>query len=356
MSDQSQESLPPTPVEDEPSAESPELRAILDSLKSLVPQARAAISKANDLKGLDAVRVEFLGKKGHLTEINKRFGKLSGEERPIAGRMLNLHKGEILTLFKKRSDELEARELEETLLKETVDVTLPGLRPALGAHHPVAQVTRQITDIFMNMGFSLRYGPEIETEWLNFDALNVPREHPARDMQDTLYADRGYVLRTHTSPTQVRNMLDMEPPMAVITTGKVYRHDSDATHSPMFHQMEGFAVGEGISFGHLKGVLHEFLEAFYGEGVKVRFRPSFFPFTEPSAEVDVWSDAHGGWIEVLGSGMIHPNVLRNGGIDPEKYTGFAFGLGIDRLTMIKYNIPDLRLLFENDIRFLRQFQ
>lgn len=212
MSEESQEVQSPTGTDAVEGEESPELRSILDGLKSLVPQARVAIAKAVDLKALDGVRVEFLGKKGHLTEINKRFGKLSTGERPIAGKMLNLHKGEILSLFKKRSDVLEAKELEAILEKERVDVTLPGLRPTLGAHHPVSIVTRQITEIFMNMGFSLRYGPEVETEWMNFDALNVPPDHPARDMQDTLYADRGFVLRTHTSPTQIRNMLEMEPP------------------------------------------------------------------------------------------------------------------------------------------------
>lgn len=356
MSEQIQEKQTPPPPGEDSSGESPLLRSILEDIRAIGPKARRAISAAKDMRELEQVRTEYTGKKGLLTGINKRMGQLAPEEKPIAGRMVNLHKGEVLVLLKKRTGELEARELEAQLREEAVDVTLPGTRPSLGAHHPVAQVTRQITDIFLNMGFQLRFGPEVETEWLNFDALNVPADHPARDMQDTLYVDRGYVLRTHTSPTQVRNMLQLEPPMAVVTTGKVYRHDSDATHSPMFHQMEGFAVGEGVSFGHLKGVLHEFLRAFYGHEVKIRFRPSYFPFTEPSAEVDVWSDAHGGWLEVLGSGMIHPTVLRHGGIDPEKYTGFAFGLGIDRLTMIKYGIPDLRLLFENDIRFLRQFQ
>lgn len=340
------------PSENEPSQA---LAEILADIKELTPRARHEISQVNDTKGLVDIRVSYLGRKGVFNDLNERMGALPNPEKPIAGKMLNLHKGEILALIEKRAEELERVQLEQKLRSETLDVTLPGLRPARGAHHPIAQTTERIVEIFRELGFRLERGPEIESEWMNFDALNVPQEHPARDMADTLYVDRGYVLRTHTSPTQIRSMLKLKPPMAVITTGKVYRHDYDATHSPMFHQMEGFAIGEDISFGHLKGVLHEFLRAFFGREVKMRFRPSFFPFTEPSAEVDVWNDARGNWLEVLGSGMIHPNVLRNGGIDPEKYSGFAFGLGIDRLTMIKYQIPDLRLLFENDIRFLKQF-
>lgn len=323
--------------------------------KALTPRARQEISEAHDLKTLEEVKVIWLGKKGQFTGLNRRLGSLDITEKPIAGKLLNVHKAEILDLLDTRKKELERKELNEQLRSETLDVTLPGIRPACGALHPIAQVTREVAGIFRDLGFTLESGPEIETEWMCFDALNFPPEHPARDMQDTLFAERGFVLRTHTSPTQIRTMIKREPPMAVITTGKVYRHDSDATHSPMFHQMEGFAISEDISFGHLKGVLHEFLIALFGKDVKMRFRPSFFPFTEPSAEVDVWSDARNDWMEVLGSGMIHPNVLKNGGIDPEKYSGFAFGLGLDRLTMIKYKIPDLRLLFENDVRFLKQF-
>jgi len=340
----------------EASAEySQELTELLTEIGSLTPQARAEIAQAADGKTIEDLRVNWLGKKGKFADFNSLMGKLSTTEKPIAGRILNLHKGGIVTLLNDRRDEIERKELEARLRAEAVDITLPGIRPNRGALHPVHQMTEEIRRIFRDMGFRVESGPEIETEWTNFDALNVPRDHPARDMQDTLYTNRGFVLRTHTSPTQVRTMLKHKPPMAFLTTGRVYRHDSDATHSPMFHQMEGFAVGEDISFGHLKGVLHEFLRALYGPAVKIRFRPSFFPFTEPSAEVDVWSEARGGWLEVLGSGMVHPNVLRNGGIDPEKYAGFAFGLGIDRLAMIKYGIPDLRLLFENDVRFLRQF-
>ncbi len=335
---------------------SKELTSLIDGIEAVLPQARQAISAAPDRKAIEQLRVEFLGKKGKITRLNQRLGKLSAEERPIAGKLLNTQRTEITELLEKRTAELESRELDARIAAEALDVTLPGIRPARGGLHPVTRVAREITDIFRGMGFRLESGPEVETEWLNFDALNMPEDHPARDMQDTFYTERGHVLRTHTSPTQLRSMLAAKPPMAVVTTGKVYRHDSDATHSPMFHQMEGFLVDEGISLGHLKGILHEFLRALYGSEVRTRFRPSFFPFTEPSAEVDIWSEAHGGWMEVLGCGMIHPRVLQNGGIDPEKYGGFAFGLGIDRMTCIKFGIPDLRLLFENDLRFLRQFQ
>lgn len=334
---------------------SQELTDLLADVRSLTPRARQEISAATDLKAIEELRVAWLGKKGHFSSFNKRMGALSNEEKPIAGKALNQNKAEVTELLRKRTDELDRKALEERLRQETLDVTLPGSRPVRGSLHIVTQMTREIAAIFRDLGFRLEYGPEIENEWFNFDALNVPSDHPARDMQDTLYTDRDYVLRTHSSPTQIRSMLNGTPPMAVITTGKVYRHDSDATHSPMFHQMEGFAVAEDITFGHLKSVLHAFLRAIFGEDVKIRFRPSFFPFTEPSAEVDVWSPSRNEWMEVLGSGMIHPNVLRNGGIDPQKYSGFAFGLGIDRLAMIKFGVTDIRLMYENDLRFLKQF-
>ena len=335
--------------------ESPALKALLADIDAMMAPARDAIEAAGDTKRIEELRIELLGKKGRLSEFSSRMGALDAKEKPLAGKALNTGKNAITDLLKQRQEALSVGELNARLAAEAVDVTLPGIRSARGAHHPIALMTREITAIFRSMGFQVESGPEIETEFMNFDALNIPREHPARDMQDSLFVDRGYVLRTHTSPTQIRSYLKLKPPFAVITTGKVYRHDSDATHSPRFHQMEGFAVGEDISFGHLKNVLYEFLRALYGKDVKVQFRPSFFPFTEPSAEVDVWSEARGKWLEVLGSGMIHPNVLRNGGIDPEKYSGFAFGLGIDRLAMLKFGVSDLRLLFENDLRFLRQF-
>jgi phenylalanyl-tRNA synthetase alpha chain len=321
----------------------------------LLPEAREAISKASNSRELDDARVQFLGKKGRLATFNQMMGKFTPEERPQAGKALNSAKQEITALLDARTADLETKELTEKLRKESVDVTLPGIRPSLGARHPIAQVTQEVADIFRSMGFRLESGPEIESEYVNFDALNIPGDHPARDMQDTFYTERGFVLRTHTSPTQIRSMLKLGAPLAVITTGKVYRHDSDATHSPMFHQMEGLLVDRDISFAHLKGILHEFLRTLFGKDVKVRFRPSFFPFTEPSAEVDVWHPARNDWMEVLGSGMVHPNVLRNGGIDPEEFSGFAFGLGMDRLASIKFGIPELRLFFENDVRFLKQF-
>jgi phenylalanyl-tRNA synthetase alpha chain len=334
---------------------SAELTELLADIASTIPAARAAINASTDMKALEEVRVEFLGKKGKLADFNSRMGALSKEEKPVAGKILNARKGEIVTLLKTRQDELESRELDDRIRREAVDITLPGLRGPRGNRHPVALVQQQVVDIFASMGFRLESGPEIETEWLNFDALNMTDDHPARDMQDTFYTERNHVLRTHTSPTQIRSMLRLGAPLAVVTTGRVYRHDSDATHSPMFHQMEGLFVDEGVSVGHLKHVLLTFLRAFYGEDVKVRLRPSFFPFTEPSLEADIWNEQRKGWMEVLGSGMVHPTVLRNGGIDPEKYTGFAFGVGLDRLAMVKYGIPDLRLLFENDVRFLKQF-
>ncbi|CAN5202988.1 phenylalanine--tRNA ligase subunit alpha [soil metagenome] len=335
--------------------QSPALADLIADIARLAPLAKEAIEQAADLKRLEEVRIEFLGKKGKLADFSGRMGALPVTEKPAAGKVLNLRKSELVALFDARSAELEAGALKEKLGAEAVDVTLPGIRTPAGSRHPIAQVTNDIAAIFRGLGFRMETGPEIETEWMNFDALNMTDDHPARDMQDTFYTARGHVLRTHTSPTQIRSMLRLGAPLAVITTGKVYRHDSDATHSPMFHQMEGLLVDEDVSMGHLKGVLAEFLRAFYGANVKYRLRPSFFPFTEPSAEVDVWSDARGGWLEVLGCGMVHPNVLKNGGVDAEKYTGFAFGLGLDRLAMIKFGIPDLRMLFENDVRFLRQF-
>lgn len=331
------------------------LTQLIADMNASLPMARQAIESAPDAAALEQLRIEILGKKGSLVAFNQRMGALVVAEKPIAGKLLNAHKGEINLIFKVRQEAFEVKEMQERLLKEAVDVTLPGVKPPLGTRHPVTQVREELVAIFRDMGFRVESGPEIETEWLNFDALNMLADHPARDMQDTFYVERGYVLRTHTSPTQLRSMLRLKPPFAVITPGRVYRNDSDATHSPMFHQMEGLLVGEGIAFGHLKGVIHDFLRQLYGDKVKIRFRPSFFPFTEPSAEVDVWSDTLGRWLEVLGCGMVHPNVLRNGGIDPDKYSGFAFGLGIDRLATIRFGIGDLRLMFENDVRFLKQF-
>ncbi len=335
---------------------SPELASLLAELAERIPPACDRLAEAGDLAQLDAMRVEVLGKKGLLTELNARMGVLTPAEKPIAGKLLNARKAQFLQAFNARKEVLDAAALQATLQKDAVDVTLPGIRPRTGHLHPITRTTLDIEAIFRSMGFRVERGPEIENEWFNFEALNVPADHPARDMQDTFYVEGPALLRTHTSPTQLRAMMTLKPPMAVVTTGRVYRCDSDATHSPMFHQMEGLYIDRDVSFAHLKGVLNEFIRAFYGPGTATRFRPSFFPFTEPSAEMDIKSPiVKGGWMEVLGCGMVHPNVIEAAGLDPADWKGFAFGLGVDRLAMIKYGITDIRLLTENDMRFLRQF-
>lgn len=331
------------------------LKDFLESIATILPEAKKEIANAPDLKTLEEVKIKFTGKKGELSKFNRLMGQMSGEEKPLAGKEMNERKGEILRLLGERQTQLEEIEMERRIAAEKLDVTLPGIRTPRGSLHPITKTANEIAEIFSQLGFSIESGPEIEGEWMNFDALNMPGDHPARDMQDTFYTERGYVLRTHTSPTQLRSMLKLGAPLAVVTPGRVYRHDSDATHSPMFHQMEGLMIDRDVSFAHLKGVLHEFLAQLIGPQVQIRFRPSFFPFTEPSAEVDIWHEGRGDWMEVLGSGMVHPNVLRNANIDPEEFNGFAFGLGIDRITAVKYGISDIRQFFENDIRFLRQF-
>lgn len=352
------------PAEPLPEGASDALRALLEDAAHTSPEARAVFASIQNLKDLDDARVEFLGKKGRLAAINQRFGTLSAEEKPIAGKLLNQHKAEIIRLEKERREALEAEELQARLKGESIDVTLPGTAAPVGKLHPVTQVRRQIEEIFASLGFRVTESPEVETEWVNFDALNFQPDHPARDMQDTFFAERGRVLRTHTSGNQIRTMTELDPPMAIISSGKVYRCDSDPTHSPMFHQMEGYMVGKDISMAHLKGVLNEFIHGLYGPGVRMRFRPSFFPFTEPSAEVDIdWKSTQGKvgkdtppqWMEILGCGMIHPNVLRNCGIDPEEWSGFAFGLGLDRIAMLKFGIDNIGLLYQGDMRFLGQF-
>jgi len=363
------ESAPASPAgEQAEPASSAALAALLGDISGLTEEARAAFAAATDLRALEDVRLAFLGKKGKLAEANQRFGSLSPEEKPIAGKNLNNHKAQIIHLHKERLGALEAEELNRRLEGEAVDVTLPGIAPPRGRLHPVERVVRDIEATFRALGFRVTESPEIETEWVNFDALNMPADHPARDMQDTFFLDRGgRVLRTHTSGNQIRTMLGGEPPMAALHIGKVYRCDDDVTHSPMFFQMEGFMIDKNISMAHLKGVLNEFVKGMYGKDAKTRFRPSFFPFTEPSAEMDMSCVVCGGkdracrvcsgtgWLEILGCGMIHPQVLRNGGIDPEQWSGFAFGLGLDRITMLKFGINDIRLLYENDLRFLGQF-
>ncbi|HID45400.1 MAG TPA: phenylalanine--tRNA ligase subunit alpha [Chromatiaceae bacterium] len=334
-------------------------------LQQLTEQALAAVQDASDLRALDEVRVAYLGKSGLFTEQLKQLGKLSKEERPKAGQAINKAKQTLQKAIEARKTALEQAALEARLEKERIDVTLPGRGMDKGGLHPVTRTMARIEEIFASAGFKVAEGPEIEDDYHNFEALNIPAHHPARAMHDTFYFDAHRLLRTHTSPVQVRVMKDAEPPFKVIAPGRVYRCDSDVTHTPMFHQVEGFMVDAHVSFADLKGIMHSFLKAFFEKDLKVRFRPSYFPFTEPSAEVDMECVmcggegcrvcSHTGWIEILGCGMIHPEVFGHVGIDTEKYSGYAFGLGVERMTMLRYGVNDLRLFFENDLRFLRQF-
>lgn len=326
----------------------------MDSLDSLVNEARAAFAEVQDVVTLDAVKARFLGKQGQLTELMKGLGKLSAEERPAAGARINVAKQQVEALLNERRDALASALLAQQLAAESLDVTLPGRGITPGGLHPVTKTLNRIVELFSTMGFAVADGPEIENDFHNFTALNIPDSHPARAMHDTFYVENGDVLRTHTSPIQVRYMLNNQLPIKIIAPGRVYRVDSDATHSPMFHQMEGLWVDENISFADLKGVIAEFMRQFFErDDLEVRFRPSFFPFTEPSAEIDVsWGK---GWLEVGGCGMVHPNVLRNVNIDPERYNGFAFGIGLDRFAMLRYGVNDLRAFFDNDLAFLKQF-
>lgn len=337
-----------------------------DRLEGMLEAARAAISEAESEAVLQEVRVRFLGRKGELTAIMKQMGGLSPEERPLIGAVANRVKDEIESAFEARLSDLREAEIARRLSRERVDVTLPGRRFFRGSKHPITLVAEEIADIFASLGFGVEEGPEVEKDFYNFEALNMPKDHPARDMQDTFYISDEVVLRTHTSPVQIRTMLKHAPPVRVIAPGTVYRRDSDITHSPMFHQIEGFLVDRHVTFGDLKGILTAFLSQFFGRGVGVRFRPSFFPFTEPSAEVDIQCVICGGkgcrvcknsgWLEILGSGMIDPEVFKSVNYDPETYTGFAFGMGLERMAMLKYGVNDLRLFFENDLRFLQQFR
>ena len=334
-------------------------------VENTLDRALSEISNSNDLRSLDEVRVSFLGKKGELTTLLKSLGQMDPTERPKAGEAINKAKSAIQDAIEHRKASLANSQLEEELASGSIDITLPGRRSFLGGLHPVTQVLNRIEELFIGSGYEVVTGPEVEDEYHNFEALNIPEHHPARAMHDTFYFGDGGLLRTHTSPSQVRTMEKQNPPIRVICPGRVYRRDSDLTHSPMFHQVEGLVVDEGISFADLKGTLTEFLMKFFEKELAVRFRPSYFPFTEPSAEVDVQCvNCNGkgcrvcsntGWLEVLGSGMVHPNVLNMSGIDTEKYSGFAFGFGADRLAMLLYEVNDLRLFFESDLRFLRQF-
>jgi len=336
-----------------------------DRLEGMLQAAGAAMTEADSESALQDVRVRFLGKKGELTAIMKEMGRLSPEERPVLGALANRVKEELETLFASRQQSIREAEIARRLASERIDVTLPGRSFFVGTRHPITLVAEEIGEIFASLGFGIEEGPEVEKDFYNFEALNMPKDHPARDMQDTFYISDDVVLRTHTSPVQIRTMLRQAPPVRVIAPGTVYRRDSDITHSPMFHQIEGFLVDRHVTFGDLKGILTAFVTQMFGKNVGVRFRPSFFPFTEPSAEVDIQCVICGGagcrvcknsgWLEILGSGMIDPEVFRAVNYDPEKYSGFAFGMGLERIAMLKYGVNDLRLFFENDLRFLKQF-
>jgi phenylalanyl-tRNA synthetase alpha chain len=334
-------------------------------LESLVARTLAEIGGSADLSALDAVRVAALGRKGAVTELLKGLGSLPAAERKAAGAVINEAKSRVSAALDARRAELDAAMLERELASGAIDVTLPGRGQSVGGLHPVTRTRLRIEAIFRRAGFSVAEGPEVEDDFHNFEALNIPANHPARAMHDTFYFGDGRLLRTHTSPVQVRYLQAHKPPVRIIAPGRVYRNDSDMTHTPMFHQLEGLVVDEGISFANLKAVLHGFMKEFFEKDVGMRLRPSYFPFTEPSAEVDISCVACGGtgcrvckntgWLEVAGCGVVHPNVLRAVNIDSERYTGYAFGFGIDRLTMLRYDVNDLRMFFENDLRFLRQF-
>lgn len=323
-------------------------------LDAIISEAAAQIDAAQDANTLDAVRVDFMGKKGRMTELLKGLGKLSNEERPAAGQKINQAKQTIQQLIQARGELLRSLELNQKLAGETIDVSLPGRGHSRGGLHPVTRTINRIESFFNELGFSVKTGPEVEDGFHNFDALNIPANHPARADHDTFYFNPDVMLRTQTSGVQIRTMEVEEPPLRIISPGRVYRNDYDQTHTPMFHQVEGLMVDKNVSFAELKGILHDFLNNFFEQDLQVRFRPSYFPFTEPSAEVDVMGK-NGKWLEVLGCGMVHPNVLKAVNIDPEIYTGFAFGMGVERLTMLRYEVNDLRAFFENDLRFLKQF-
>ena len=330
----------------------------MESLLERIEAARRAIAATQSADVLEQQRVALLGKNGLLTAALKELGALPDEQRKQRGAQLNALKAGISAMLDERRGELERAATQMRLAREAVDISLPGRGAALGSLHPVVETMDRICAIFERMGYRREEGPEIEDDWHNFEALNFPPHHPARAMHDTFYFAGGELLRTHTSPVQIRAMQGRQPPLRIIAPGRVYRSDSDQTHSPMFHQVEGLMVAEGISFADLKGTLEAFVTAFFGRSFEMRFRPSYFPFTEPSAEVDIrWLDAAGTarWLEVLGCGMVHPAVLQNVGIDAERYTGFAFGLGVERFAMLRYGVDDLRAFFENDVRFLAQF-
>lgn len=334
-------------------------------LEQMREEALRCVAQASGENTLQDIRVRFLGRKGELTGLMKGLGALSQEERPVVGQLVNTIKDEIESCLESAIKAARDQEVLQRLQSESIDVSLPGRRLSCGTKHPITLVIEEVCDIFAGLGFSVAEGPEIEHDWYNFEALNFPPEHPARDMQDTFFVENNLLLRTHTSPVQIRTMLKQKPPVRIIAPGTVYRCDSDATHSPMFHQIEGLMVDKGVTFGDLKGMLTVFTNQLFGQKTGVRLRPSFFPFTEPSAEVDIACVICGGkgcrvckqsgWLEILGAGMVDPEVYRHVNYDAEEISGFAFGMGIERIAMLKYGINDMRLLFENDVRFLRQF-
>ncbi|BAP54326.1 phenylalanyl-tRNA synthetase, alpha chain [Thioploca ingrica] len=337
----------------------------MQELSQLINQAQQAIFQAPDLATLEQLRVQWLGKKGVLTEQLKQLGHLPPQQRPQAGQAVNEAKRTLQQAIETRRTALQSAQLATQLAAERIDVTLPGRGQPKGGLHPITQILQRIEKLFIQIGFSIEEGPEIEDDYHNFEALNIPAHHPARAMHDTFYFDEHLLLRTHTSPVQIRVMKTRQPPLKIIAPGRVYRCDSDLTHTPMFHQVEGLMVDTNVTFADLKGILDDFLQHFFGRNLQVRFRPSYFPFTEPSAEVDIQCVVcngggcrvckQSGWLEILGCGMVHPNVFSQVGIDNEQYTGLAFGIGVERLAMLYYGVNDIRLFFENDLRFLRQF-
>lgn len=339
----------------------------MENLKPLTEAALAAVAKAEQLRELDDIRVQYLGKKGEISALLKTLGKLSAEERPQAGAVINEARDQVQAAIEARKQALEAAALSDKLANESIDVTLPGRGEHTGGLHPVTRTRQRIEDFFVRLGYDVAEGPEVEDDFHNFEALNIPGHHPARAMHDTFYFGDGRLLRTHTSPVQVRVMEKGEPPFRIIAPGRVYRCDSDLTHTPMFHQVEGLLVDKHVNFADLRGTVAAFLQAFFEvDDLPVRFRPSYFPFTEPSAEVDIGCThcggdgcrvcGHSGWLEVMGCGMVHPKVLAHGGVDAGEYRGFAFGMGVERLAMLRYGVNDLRMFFENDVRFLQQFR
>jgi phenylalanyl-tRNA synthetase alpha chain len=338
-----------------------------EQLSLLKEKAEKELCQCKRLDDLNEFRVKYMGKKGELTKILRGMGKLQPEERPVMGQLANEIRDSLEDKIADLTEKMKKEEMEQSLLAERIDITLPGICPEMGRQHPLSLVIEEIEEIFMGMGFTIEEGPEIELDYYNFEALNIPKDHPAREMQDSFYISPEVLLRTHTSPVQARTMEKMRPhlPVKIIVPGKVYRRDDDATHSPMFHQVEGLLIDKVVRFSDLKGVLLNFAQQMFGADQKIRLRPSFFPFTEPSTEVDIScvmckgtgcrTCGQTGWLEVLGAGMVHPRVLEMGGYNPEEVRGFAFGMGVERIAMLKYGIDDMRLLFENNVRFLRQF-